>query len=99
MFDFGSRNMPDFKDGEDDLAEEIFLDEDAEDVLLLDEFENDDTEDVSLSETFDSKIKVEPSEKSKTRYYPDGWSYKRSSRNLISPSGEVFRSRGHALRM
>ena len=82
--------------GDDDLVVEVFLGEDDEDILLLDEFENDDTEDVSLSETLDSK--VAQSENGKSKYYPDGWSYKRKSRKLISPSGEMFKSRGAALK-
>ena len=87
--------MPD-NHGDDDPVEEVFLGEDDEDILLLDEFENDDTEDVSLSETLDSKV-AQP-ENGKSKYYPDGWSYRRKSRKLISPSGEMFKSRGAALK-
>ena len=89
-------NMPGFNDGDDDL--DVFVDEDDDDILILDEFDNDDTEDVSLSETLDAEIKVKPSEDKKVRYYPVGWSYKRKSRKLISPSGEVFSSRRAALK-
>ena len=74
--------------------EEIMINEDDVDMFLLDEFDNDETEDVSLVEI--QEIKPEPLQNTTT--VPRGWRYKRKSRKLISPTGEVFRSRRGALK-
>ena len=76
--------------------EEIMIHEDEADMFLLDEFDNDDTEDISLVENLETKIKVEPMPKDTT--VPAGWRYKRKSKKIVSPNGEVFRSRRGALK-